>query len=297
MRFLTLSVIFFAFIQASYSSTYDYGLNGPDTWFIKYPACDDTMQSPINIDSRKVTYDCKLAPIEFINYKMLPFNMKITEHNVEFVQDISKYTPVMKVAGSNFGYHEFEFVNGHFHWGFNDFQGSEHTVDDMKYPLEMHLVHRLKEEQDPENLALVVLGVFFELSEYDNPLLDDIIANIKFLNNNNDEEVKLEINVLDILPNNLHYYRYDGSLTTPPCVEVVTWSVMRDTIKISSEQLHVFRELELLKNFRDPQPLNCRNVYSSFKPHVPYECPNTKKYNHIFAIYNEANDYSHYEKY
>lgn len=29
----------------------------------------------------------------------------------------------MKVAGSNFGYHKFEFVNGHFHWGFNDYQG------------------------------------------------------------------------------------------------------------------------------------------------------------------------------
>ncbi len=35
------------------------------------------------------------------------------------------------------------------------------------------------------------------------------------------------------------YYRYSGSLTTPPCYESVIWTVMEETIKISTDQVHV----------------------------------------------------------
>ena len=66
------------------------------------------------------------------------------------------------------------------------------------------------------------------------------------------------------------YYRYDGSLTTPPCYESVIWTVLIDPLKLSSEQLHAFWKLydskaKLIKNtYRPVQPLRTRKLFRSF---------------------------------
>ena len=41
-----------------------------------------------------------------------------------------------------------------------------------------------------------------------------------------------------LLPANTnHFYRYDGSLTTPKCNEVVTWTVFKNHVNISTDQV------------------------------------------------------------
>lgn len=43
----------------------------------------------------------------------------------------------------------------------------------------------------------------------------------------------------DLLPSSLDkFWRYDGSLTTPLCNEVVTWTLFEDTIEISNNQVN-----------------------------------------------------------
>ena len=43
--------------------------------------------------------------------------------------------------------------------------------------------------------------------------------------------------LLSLLPINLNnYYRYEGSLTTPPCRETVTWTLFPDLVDISARQ-------------------------------------------------------------
>ena len=54
-------------------------------------------------------------------------------------------------------------------------------------------------------------------------------------------------------------YRYDGSLTTPPCSEGVKWIVMTTPIELSSEQIAAFTRL-VKDNSRPVQPLNGRTV-------------------------------------
>jgi hypothetical protein len=67
------------------------------------------------------------------------------------------------------------------------------------------------------------------------------------------------------------YYRYDGSLTTPPCYESVIWTVLQKPLKISSKQLNVFRQLHddqnrLMKNtYRPIHPLGARKLFRSFR--------------------------------
>ena len=66
------------------------------------------------------------------------------------------------------------------------------------------------------------------------------------------------------------YYRYDGSLTTPPCYESVLWTVLLEPIKLSFPQLHAFRYLhdehaKIIQNtYRQVQPLGTRKLFRSF---------------------------------
>ena len=43
---------------------------------------------------------------------------------------------VVGVEGSDLD-EQFNLLQFHFHWGFNDFQGSEHLIDAEKFPLEV----------------------------------------------------------------------------------------------------------------------------------------------------------------
>jgi len=73
--------------------------------------------------------------------------------------------------------------------------------------------------------------------------------------------------LFDLLPHDkTHYFTYNGSLTTPPCSEVVTWIDFKDHIKLSHDQFEDFRALRneeaasMSNNFRAVQPLGDRIV-------------------------------------
>ncbi len=67
------------------------------------------------------------------------------------------------------------------------------------------------------------------------------------------------------------YYRYDGSLTTPPCYESVIWSVLTEPLKLSYNQLNAFRNLSDEKNgfmkntYRPVQEIGTRKIFRSFR--------------------------------
>ena len=60
-----------------------------------------------------------------------------------------------------------------------------------------------------------------------------------------------------LLPDVRLTYRYDGSLTTPPCSEGVRWMVMTEPVTWSAEQLATFTDLYDGSN-RPVQPLGDR---------------------------------------
>ena len=69
------------------------------------------------------------------------------------------------------------------------------------------------------------------------------------------------------LPNNLSYYYYEGSLTTPPCSQVVQWFLLRNPVSLPSDFLADLRnevkgedDEKLIMNFRMTQNLNSRMV-------------------------------------
>ena len=79
--------------------------------------------------------------------------------------------------------------------------------------------------------------------------------------------INATVNFYDLLPSDLPYYYYMGSLTTPGCTEVVQWFVLQNTISIPRAYLEQLRQVQenadgdlLTFNYRELQDLSGREV-------------------------------------
>ena len=134
---------------------------------------------------------------------------------------------------------------------------SEHTVDGVHSPVEAHFVHA-----DAEG-NLAVIGVMI-VEGAPHPLFDAIIAAVP----GNEEEAPLSVQVdaRTLMPTTLMAYRYPGSLTTPPCTEGVTWSVLQEPITWSPEQVAALVSHFEEPNNRPEQALNYRELQLDLAP-------------------------------
>ncbi len=217
------------------------GLEGPELWANLcgdlWLDCDGNSQSPINIVTTTVLEVGDINNIN-INYNDSATEIINTGTTVEFVYDVGSLASLNNI--------DYNLIQFHFH------TGSEHTIDGQRAPMEMHLVH-----QDPNTGLLAVIGVMFEEGE-SNEILETYLGDLPELANEefiSDEE----FNVTELLPDDLDFYTYRGSLTTPACSEIVTWFVLQDPITATANQLNRFKEI-MGENYRPTQELNDRIV-------------------------------------
>lgn len=140
----------------------------------------------------------------------------------------------------------YELVQFHFH------APSEHTIDGEHAPLEVHLVHKSAGGE------LAVIGVLVEEGEHD-VLWDPIIGNLPDSQGDDRRLENLDLDMNELRPLPKIYYRYQGSLTTPPCSEGVQWIVMAEKRQISSGQMAEMVS-HLHDNNRPVQPLGARTI-------------------------------------
>jgi len=129
---------------------------------------------------------------------------------------------------------------------------SEHTVDGKHAAMEMHLVHKSADG------ALAVLGVLIEEGA-ENAAFAPIWNNLPAEKGDEKHYSDVIYDLNALLPADHSVYRYDGSLTTPPCSEGVSWMVMRNPIQLSADQIGKFRA-HINGNNRPVNPLNGRIV-------------------------------------
>lgn len=138
---------------------------------------------------------------------------------------------------------DYELLQFHFH------APSEHLVDDKAYPMEMHFVHR-----HAESGKLAVVGVFLTPGET-NSTFAALAGN--FPQHAGDEGTVPAFTPAELLPSSLHYWTYEGSLTTPPCSEIVTWLVVSQPLTVSAEDIKRFTSI-YSANARPVLPTNRR---------------------------------------
>ncbi|HSP77321.1 MAG TPA: carbonic anhydrase [Myxococcaceae bacterium] len=144
------------------------------------------------------------------------------------------------------GGHVYTLKQLHFH------APSENRIEGRSFPLEAHMVHA----DDKGNLAVV--AVMFEEGA-ENPVLAAAWARMP---ENADTSTRLDnpVTAEGLLPATRDYYRFSGSLTTPPCSEGVSWLVMKHPMTASQAQIQKFSKAMGHANNRPVQPLNDRPI-------------------------------------
>jgi len=250
---------------------------GPAQWplSIAVEFCNGTRQSPININSSMAEESATLVDFTFTNYDNKQGLTKIKNTGKTVKVTLANST----VTGGGLPDNTYESLQFHLHWGNGTTAGgSEHTVDGKRYPMEMHIVNMnaiyngnaTLAVADPDSIA--ALGFFLEelsgAPTTASTSWDKLAAYLHNITNSGDYvNVTAEISLDDLLDgvDRSKYYRYLGSLTTPSCNEVVTWTVFKDTIKVSKAMIDLFSSTVQVGNATSALLLN------TYRPIQPYQ--------------------------
>jgi len=136
----------------------------------------------------------------------------------------------------------------HFH------RPSEHLINGQNFPMEAHFVHR------STTGTLAVIGVLMATGKV-NPVFNKVVSTMPAAEG---PAVKADaaIDPNGLLPAKRNYYYYEGSLTTPPCSEVVNWLLLTDPIQVADADVTSFARLYPM-NARPVQKVNRRFVLQS----------------------------------
>lgn len=222
--------------------TYE-GEEGPDHWgdlSQEFALCSAGLaESPIDLTG---TTALNLSDIEF-DYTETAISIFNNGHTIQVNVD----------EGSTITYNGLTYTLLQFHFH----RPSEHTVDGEHADMEIHFVH-----QDTRSTNLAVVGVLLVAGDPENetggeayaPIFDHLPAET-----GEPEVVGEALDLNTLLPEDRRYTTYNGSLTTPPCSEIVRWLVLAEPVELSVEQIDAFADIHEM-NARPVQPLNGRDL-------------------------------------
>jgi carbonic anhydrase len=227
-----------AFTEATHWS-YE-GATGPDKWGgldSGYRVCSaGAQQSPLDIDQ---SVRAQLAPLGVAWAR----RADTIVNNGRTIQVNAAEGSTLTVPGGTYKLLQF-----HFH------RPSEHRIGGRSFPMEVHFVH--------SNAAgsVAVVGVLMAAGR-PNWVFNRIVSTMP---GQLGPAVKADpaIDPNALLPPKRNYYRYSGSLTTPPCSETVDWLLLTDPIQVAEADIARFAALYPM-NARPVQKLDRRFVLRS----------------------------------
>lgn len=153
----------------------------------------------------------------------------------------------------------FNFKQCHFH------TPSEHLVDGITFPMEMHIVNIMPNEDKNATPQYLVIGVLFKVGK-ENKFINDFLSAIPEEEHQTTDVKAGTVKMSDLfgtIPKEIqgNYYNYRGSLTTPPYTESVRWYIAKHIFEASAEQIESINKIEG-NNARHVQALYGRQVTS-----------------------------------
>ncbi len=234
---LTASTLFFSSLVYAGGHWGYSGETGPEHWADadakNYFCREGKNQSPVNLTH---FVEADLATLDF------QYQTQATEilNNGHTIQINMADGSLLGVDGLTLPVQQF-----HFH------SPSENHIDGESFAMEAHIVHG----DDKGNFAVVAV-MFREGDE--NSALTPIWANMP--TQVGEHRAMENVDLLGLLPENKDYYRFTGSLTTPPCSEGLRWLVMKNVVTASKAQIEQFQKVMHHSNNRPLQPVNARVI-------------------------------------
>ena len=255
--------------RAAYEIPFDY-INQSAWLYLDNSQCGGNRQSPIDI-----IVDDTIANPSYGALQMMRWSEPVSGQLLNTGKTVA-FTPGRKDAVTVTQRGEYTIDQFHFHWGDTAGVGSEHRVNGVQFDGELHFVHSKTNPMPPagsvDGDTKTVVAVFLRgvpTSVTAGSVWANLLNEIPQFNQNiNISSVTLS----DLLPPNLSYYYYQGSLTTPLCKEIVHFIVLQNPIEVPNTILNRLRLTPtenapngtnpyLTENFRDVQALNDRTVY------------------------------------
>ncbi|MFD1773721.1 carbonic anhydrase [Paenibacillus rhizophilus] len=218
------------------------GATSPEHWSElgdEFKTCElGKQQSPIDIEDDAVEKDSNLSPVK-VNYSPSDVSLVNNGHTIQV--SVKGENNVIVLEGKTYKLKQF-----HFHLP------SEHEVGGKHGEMELHLVHQSADGD------FAVLGALIN-SGTENAELNKLWSRLPKEENEKATVIEGKFDLNALLPGDLHSYRYQGSLTTPPCSEGVQWIVLKQPVEWSEDQIAAFRNIFPHDN-RPVQPLDGRKL-------------------------------------
>ncbi|ENN78979.1 hypothetical protein YQE_04563, partial [Dendroctonus ponderosae] len=259
---------------------------------------EELHESPIDINISKVIPVDLAPPLSWVNYDSPPKKMKITNTGhtgkpTNFLFTIIQCRIHLVILSAKWGQErpyitsgvlsgKYVFSQLHLHWGANDMEGSEHTIDGRQFPGELHVVlfkscYLTQEAALKERDGVVILVYILNLQDPPNPNLQPIVDALPAIAKAHTSAKVPPTELLYLMTQfEADYFIYRGSVCTSDCVHPIMWMITRVPIGISPDQMDSLRFLldnedELIRrNFRPVQPISKRHIF-----HI---LPSTSKY-------------------
>ncbi|CAL0321433.1 unnamed protein product [Lupinus luteus] len=260
--FSILSIAVFALSTSAnnYSTKFGYaGPNGPEKWGSLSPsflACSKgKAQSPVDLAKADVVWNKQLKSLD---KHYLPTNATLVNNKFNLGVHFEGKVGDINIDGKNYSLKQL-------HWH----SPSEHRANGRIHDAELHLVHLTE-----DNNYTTVLAVLYKLGDAD-PIIskiEDKLIELEKQNLAGHKDVQIALGTFDLNEINKRthrYYRYVGSLTTPPCKEGITWNILGKVRTLSKKQLELLKaplDPECKHNARPIQPLNGRKIEMYYKP-------------------------------
>ena len=216
------------------------GETGPEKWASLSPenvlCSSGKNQSPVNIDPAK-TFNAQTKGIKFNYGLILADSIKNTGNMIQ-----------VEAGGGNIKVDDIEFELKHLNFHIP----SENKVGDQHFPLEIQFVH---ESENKELATVSMMVVPGRQSRFLSKLIPKIpeAGKSKRLSANSLRSIEMQKKIGS-------YYRYNGSMTTPPCTEGVRWFVMKQNQSMSKAQYQQLKDVIKVDNNRPVQALNARMI-------------------------------------
>jgi carbonic anhydrase len=234
-----LCVAKIGFSHFSFAAEWHYdGVKGADHWGELAPEFETcgigAEQSPINL-----TAPIK-ADLEPLRVNWNPKASWTLVNNGHTIQANTANGGKITISGTDYELRQF-----HFH------RSSEHAFDGKRMPMEVHFVHVAA------NSTLAVVGAMMATGG-PNELFQEIMDRAP----RSTGKVNFGVaNISSLIPNDDGFFRYQGSLTTPPCSEIVVWTVFKSPIVVRAQDIDAFAVI-FPNNARPIQPARRRFVLS-----------------------------------